>query len=185
VQSKSSDQRAHQMLMVERRLLVADLLKSGLSQRKILVALQGQRDPKDPSLPLHKISLGTVNSDIKAIMAELTKVSVNRVQEARELDLARIDQMLVGLWPGASSGDAEKVRAATPLLARRAKMLGYDEPTKVVHGGDSEAAPIQIVYRTGPKIDLTQLSDEQLEQLENIVQHQVAEEPGQPPSELE
>lgn len=181
---KTAESRAHQMMMAERRLLVADLLKSGLSQRKILVALQGQRDPKDPSRPLHDISLGTVNSDIKAIMAELTKVSVNRVQEARELDLARIDQMLVGLWPGASSGDAEKVRAATPLLARRAKMLGYDEPTKVTHAGD-DTAPIQIVYRTGPKIDLTQLSDEQLEQLENIVAHQVAEEPGEPPSELE
>lgn len=163
--AQTPEQLAKHQQILERRIVVSDLLKSGLTQRKIHRALQGT----------YPCSLATVNADIKAMFTELTKVSVNRVAEARELDVSRIDALLAAIWAAAMNGDADKVRAAIQLLQRRAKMFGYDAPTEIRHAGSPEAPPIQIVYRNGPQVDLTKLTEDDLDALERIVQQQKPE----------
>lgn len=50
--------------------------------------------------------------------------------EALATELERLDAMTRGLWPDASKGKPESVKAMLAVMTRRAKYLGLDAPTR-------------------------------------------------------
>jgi hypothetical protein len=61
----------------------------------------------------------------------LRRIVAEHVDEHRQTDLARLDLLWRGVAPEAMQGSPRHVLAAVRVLERRAKMIGYDAPTKV------------------------------------------------------
>jgi hypothetical protein len=53
------------------------------------------------------------------------------VDEARQLELMRLDEMMFALWDRAIGGDLPAVSCVLKIMDRRAKLLGLDKPEKV------------------------------------------------------
>jgi hypothetical protein len=52
-------------------------------------------------------------------------------EQARNLDLKRLDAMTLALWSQARQGNQGAVDRLLRIMERRAKLLGLDAPTKV------------------------------------------------------
>jgi hypothetical protein len=53
------------------------------------------------------------------------------VDEARQLELMRLDEMMFALWDRAIGGDLPAASCVLKIMDRRAKLLGLDKPEKV------------------------------------------------------
>lgn len=53
------------------------------------------------------------------------------VEEARQLELMRLDELMYALWERALEGDLSAVACLLKIMDRRAKLLGLDKPEKV------------------------------------------------------
>jgi hypothetical protein len=53
------------------------------------------------------------------------------VEEVRQLELMRLDEMMFALWDRAISGDLPAASCVLKIMDRRAKLLGLDKPEKV------------------------------------------------------
>lgn len=95
-----------------RRLQVADLLLAGANQREIATALH--------------VSLGTINSDVKAIRTEWRKETKYKFDDLMVHDLRRVEAAISAIWNAVMNGSPEAVRMFLALLERKARMVGYD-----------------------------------------------------------
>jgi len=65
-------------------------------------------------------------------------------EEVRELELQRIDDMMLGLWKKAKAGDVQAIGAALRLMERTAAYLGLDAPKRQeISGNDGGAIQIE------------------------------------------
>jgi len=53
------------------------------------------------------------------------------VEEARQLELLRLDEMMFALWDRAIGGDLPAASCVLKIMDRRAKLLGLDKPEKI------------------------------------------------------
>ncbi len=53
------------------------------------------------------------------------------VEEVRQLELMRLDEMMFALWDRAISGDLPAASCVLKIMDRRAKLLGLDKPEKI------------------------------------------------------
>ena len=74
--------------------------------------------------------------DISRSLAELAAREQHQAEQARQLDLERINKGIQGLTPAYEGGDPKAVMAMCRLLELRGKLLGTFAPSRVVHGGD-------------------------------------------------
>lgn len=73
----------------------------------------------------------------RAIVAARNDTIREAADEVRQLEVERLDMILVGLADkGLFEGNVQVVNAAMPLMARRAKLLGLDAPTQIESTGD-------------------------------------------------
>lgn len=66
----------------------------------------------------------------KDVKRELRRVREDVAESSGDLltlELERLDAMLRGLWPAATTGDERAVSAALRIMQRRAKLLGLDD----------------------------------------------------------
>lgn len=103
--------------LLERRVLVAQLLKARTPYRQIATALN--------------VSLGTVASDVKAIFKEWAKTQVDSIKQQAALDLATMNDAIMALTNDVRTGDIAAINAMIRIMERRAKMLGFDAPTEI------------------------------------------------------
>lgn len=66
-----------------------------------------------------------------AAVADLEAVCAERATEVRELELRRLDAMLLGLWDRARRGEVRAVDAVLRIQDRRAKLLGLDAAMRI------------------------------------------------------
>lgn len=92
---------------------------------------------------------------------EHAKVTEAYAGEYLEIEIGRLDKLLDGLWDAATAGSVQAVEAVLKVEARRAKLLGLDAPNRIALGGDDKAPPV--------KLDLSKLSDTELETFENLM----------------
>lgn len=75
--------------------------------------------------------LGISQSYVTELLQEAMGRQVDEAaDEARRLDLERLDDMLAGVYDAATGGDIEAINAVMSIMSRRAKMLGYEAPSK-------------------------------------------------------
>lgn len=76
-----------------------------------------------------------------AVKKALRKTLKEPADELRKLENARLDAMLLALWPGIEKGDPKAIAAAVKISDRRAKLNGLDAPSGVdVTSGGSQIA---------------------------------------------
>lgn len=67
---------------------------------------------------------GMVLQGIKRIEHDLKETAA----EVRELEAARLDEMLMAIWPKCLAGDNVSIRTALQISERRSKLFGADAP---------------------------------------------------------
>ncbi len=96
----------------------------------------------------HKISAATAYHYVKEMLAATKEQNEEKIDEVRRIEIDRLDQMLMALWP-----KREQPRVADTMLRlneRRSRLLGLDAPTKIGLGdGDGGPVPIAIVDARG------------------------------------
>lgn len=65
-------------------------------------------------------------------MKKLHQDIADLVAHYRSLALARYERLFRALWPAISKGDTKAIAAAVPILRGISRLLGLDEPTRVV-----------------------------------------------------
>ena len=108
----------------ERRARVLELRKQGWSFQAIGDEL--------------KVSVQRAHQLATEALADLKRESA---QEAVDLDLARLDELLASNWELAMSGDPRAGDMVLKVMDRKAKYLGLDAPAKLA-GPDGGAIPI-------------------------------------------
>lgn len=106
-----------QQQVTERRREVARLRLAGVRDQRELAARLG-------------VSLGTINSDIKAINQQWERETTLDIDAEKRIDLARIEALIVVLWPLALAGKAHVVDRIVSLMQHKAKLLGLEAPQK-------------------------------------------------------
>ncbi len=67
----------------------------------------------------------------KAVVSALRKVITEPAEELRQLELSRLDALLLSLWPAASKGSVGAVDRVLKIMERRAAYLGLDAPKRL------------------------------------------------------
>ncbi len=119
-----------------RRRQVAALIVAAITQRKMAETLN--------------VSLGTVNKDIAALMKEWREQRVDDIEQAKLVDLQRIDAMIRAVWPRATSVGSPSLEAMDrlmKLIEMRMRILGYDSTPQLA---TIQVAPITIVEVLAP-----------------------------------
>jgi hypothetical protein len=79
----------------------------------------------------------------KAYRRRLEREPSLEAKEHRKLDTERCEEMFLSLQPGIKKGDPKAIQAGVSVLTLKAKVIGYEVPTKIELLGNS-AAPIPI-----------------------------------------
>jgi len=96
-----------------------------------------------------------VQGGMKRLIAQTTEDAI----VVREMELQRLDAMLLGLWPSAKRGDAKAVDRVLRIMERRARYLGIDEAPDMsalafIEDRESGAVDIRIVGPDGSTIEV-------------------------------
>lgn len=71
----------------------------------------------------------------RAVQTALQQITEEPAKEVIQLELERLDAMLLGLWPNARKGHEGAVDRVLRIMERRAKLQGLDAPVKADVGG--------------------------------------------------
>jgi hypothetical protein len=66
----------------------------------------------------------------KAVMQALQAITAEPAKELLQLELERLDALLLGQWQKAIHGNARAGEVALKVMERRARLLGLDAPVK-------------------------------------------------------
>jgi DNA-binding NarL/FixJ family response regulator len=123
---------SHAVEVEARRQQVLNLRRSGFSIRAIATQLN--------------ISVGQAHTDIKEALEALQAQTIEIGASYRELELERIDRMLVALDAQVKKGDTQAVNTSAKLIDMRAKLLGLYAPAKQeITGANGGVLEIRIV----------------------------------------
>jgi hypothetical protein len=101
----------------QRRGKALDLRKQGQTYAQIAAAL-GVSESR-----AHQV----VTEELRRLHAERSEAA----GEVLRLELERLDVLQASVWPKAKAGEPTAVERVLNIMARRAKLLGLDAPTKV------------------------------------------------------
>lgn len=105
----------------ERRRMILDLRAAGLTEE----AIAGEMTKRG-----HRISQQGVHKILTNAMQNMAKHDQDDIRQIRQMDLYRLDQMLMVLWPDARAGNIKAIREIRQLLDQRARLLGTYAATK-------------------------------------------------------
>jgi predicted transcriptional regulator len=109
--------RSTKLVAAENRLQAIELRKSGLTLKAISYELG--------------VSTTMVHKYINTELRDLAEETKSTVIEMRQLELERLDIMMMGLWEQSESGDVAAIDRVLKIMERRAKLLGLDSPQKI------------------------------------------------------
>ena len=81
----------------------------------------------------------------KAVASALKATLREPADGVRELEIARLDAMLLPLWRRVQNGDERAVDRVLKIMERRAKLLGLDAPAKIEQTGEPESV-VRIIH---------------------------------------
>jgi DNA-binding CsgD family transcriptional regulator len=116
---RSCDQahQAERLNAAERRVQAFELAKAGASYRAI-----GKR---------LGVSHAQAQRDVVSVLEELNTRSRAHAVDYRRLHLARLEDLLLAVWPAARQGDLASQAQALRILERESRLLGLDAPARV------------------------------------------------------
>lgn len=81
------------------------------------------------------ISDAQAHRDVAQVLAAITKLTGDRAEEWRTLEIERLDVAYAAIWQGVKNGDLKSIEQSLKIMERRAKLLGLDAPVKEEHSG--------------------------------------------------
>ena len=132
-----------QIKALERQRQALELRKAGVDYRAIA----------------ERLGYRSVASAHEAVKTALRRTLQEPADELREMELSRLDQMLLGLWPKATKGDTWAVDRVLKIMERRASLLGLDARAKRELTGKDGAPLAHRLIGDGP--DFSKLSMEE------------------------
>jgi hypothetical protein len=74
--------------------------------------------------------LGYANRSVtwKLIQSAIREIKREPAEAVLQLELTRLDAMLLGVWSKAKTGDIQAINSALRIMERRAAYLGLDQP---------------------------------------------------------
>lgn len=78
-----------------------------------------------------KVEVKTESAVYKLINRALRFTLQEPAEEVRQLELARLDRMMLSIWTAAKRGELEAMDRVLRIMDRRARYLGLDAPMKV------------------------------------------------------
>ena len=124
--NKNEPTRPENIAIKQKHLKAMELRKAGLSFAAIAAKL-GYANPSCAQF--------AVRSCLKSIIEEPAR-------EVRDMEVARLDDMLLSIWGEVRKGHLGAHDRALKIMERRAKLLGLDAPTKI--DLDDAPMPVQI-----------------------------------------
>lgn len=94
-----------------------------------------------------KLGYASASGSHKAVTALLKQTIREASDELRELELERLDALLVGLWAKAKTGNVYAVDRVLKIGEARARLLGINAPTKIEHMGEGSPKSIAALIR--------------------------------------
>ncbi len=89
----------------------------------------------------------------RAVLRVLGKlICTEDVESLRQLELERLDRLLLGIWSAAVRGNAKDIDRVLKILERRARILGIDAPERRELSGPG-GGPIQHEHHTETELD--------------------------------
>ena len=94
---------------------------------------------------------------ISGHLQQLAAENRDSFTELQELELGRLDRLLLGVWNAAISGDPQSIDRTLKIMERRSKLLGLDAPErKEISGVDG--GPIEFEHYTDEQL-IAMISD--------------------------
>lgn len=85
--------------------------------------------------------LDVSKSTAQRLVAEaIAEIKREPAQQVVDMELQRLDVMLLGVWKGAATGDTKAIAAALKIMERRAKYQGLDLTVEPDNSGESREA---------------------------------------------
>lgn len=84
-----------------------------------------------------------------AVATALGALIRESARELRDLELARLDDLLLGLWADARKGNVAKIGRVLKVMQRRADLLGLDAPTRFADVTDARRDVEEIAAEIG------------------------------------
>jgi hypothetical protein len=135
--ARSSATSARRLAAREREQRAVQLRRAGMSYDAIAKTLECTR-----------------SGAFKAVARVLARIAKDAREDAgliRDLEVQRLDALLVAVWPKAVKGDVAAVDRALRIAERRARLLGLDAPVKAMFGKLDLVDVHELVY--GPNDD--------------------------------
>jgi hypothetical protein len=131
-----------------------------------------------------QLGYGDKSAARKAVQAALQAPGRKSRTEGRRLCRMRYERLLLTWWPGAIAGDAKATDRVLGILDDLRSLDALDQPRrhKMEHTGEN-GGPIVLKNTSAP--DLSRLTDEQLQQYQELIDHLLAgQAPGPGPDSL-
>ena len=145
---------------IERQIRVSAILTKRLSGMSLQAIAQEQTPPCSPQ-------------NIHAVVQRVLRSQVNEtVEQARSLELMRLDELLGAIWKTALSGDIACIDRCVMIMHRRARLLGLDlQPSLRAGDGpvDEHGVPVvRVEIVNDPEIKRVQWLEERSERLREL-----------------
>lgn len=92
-----------------------------------------------------KLGLAGPGSAYKIVQTALKNTYREPADDVRKLELERLDRLTLALWTRSKNGDEIAIDRVLKIMDRRAKLLGLDAPTKIIHPVSTEENPIEKI----------------------------------------
>jgi AcrR family transcriptional regulator len=99
------------------------------------------------------------SSVAEAIEAELAQLTREPAERLREVELERMDVLMKAAWDTAKDGDLNAIDTVLKVMARRAKLLGLDAPTRTANEHTGKDGALLALGLVPPD----KMNDEQLD----------------------
>lgn len=101
-----------------------------------------------------KLHLANKGAAWKVVQRALRRMVKEPAEDVRALELARLDDLLLGVWDRAKRGDVLSIDRVLRMQERRAELQGLDAPQKRQIGGDPDnMAPILVRRYVGVDVE--------------------------------
>lgn len=99
----------------------------------------------------------TVHGHVRRALDELAKADLQATARYRQLNLQRLDALLMAVWTEATTGkNVKATREARNLVTAQSKLLGLEAPVKIAHTdptGEIERSPAEWIMPVLPERD--------------------------------
>lgn len=128
----------------ERRAYAVSLRRTGATYREIAQSVIEYFGAENvPASYSHGLAYQDVQKELKRHAIDMRE----ELDHILELEIQRLDRMLLAIWPGVQRGHLGAVDRALKIQERRAKFLGLDAPKQTtVSAGKDTSITFEVAY---------------------------------------